>query len=201
MKRPWLRKRLRFWLEMARAAYGQLSEATLTGDLLHIGPALRSFTYGVMSIHLLHAGITPSSSRVLTQVSTTAPAVGAAIADLEGSTHLRTDEVLALQPLLQDALLLVGNSYGQLPHYFVQKALWLAHQGQPQAALHAMSTLIYGAIEETLRSQDPVRRTAGADLAQHWLAQLKLADPKGWTAKLPLATSLLHQTEGLMKDT
>jgi hypothetical protein len=199
MERPWLRKRLRFWLEMTRMAYGRLSDAVLAADPVEMIPALRGFAFGVMSIHLLQAGITPSSSRVLAQVSTISPDVGAAVADLEGSTDLSADDVLALQPLLQEALLLIGDSYGQLSHYFLQKSLWLAQQGQPQAALHAMWTLIYGAVEATRSSEDPVRRTAGSDLAWRWLAPLRLADPEVWKAKLPLADSLLRQAEELIE--
>ncbi len=138
MQPQWLGKRLAFWLDNIRTSLERFREAVTAVDRLEICAAFGWFTFGCASIPLLHAGMTPSSTRGLLLLDRIAPTLKAHLAELEGSTQMSQADVLALEPLLQEMIPFCDASFGQLPIYFTKKTLWMAQQGQYQEALHPM---------------------------------------------------------------
>ena len=200
MQPQWLDKRLTYWVESTRTTYAQFREAMLATDPLHICAVLGMFTLSCASIPILRAGITPSSSRTLLQLTALDPALKAQLAAFEGSAHMTAGGVLALEPLLQEMIPWIDPTYGQLPIYFIRKALWMAQQGDPQAALHALWLVILVAAEGCLQRHDPAVLATGRDLAQRWLQQIGMNEPASLAVKLQSAEVLLHQVEALVED-
>lgn len=153
-----------------------------------------SFT--VVPIPLLHAGMAPSSTRSLIQLSTVSPSLRAQICAFEGPSKLGTEDVLALEPLLREWMALVDTTkYGHLGDYFAKKALWMARQGLPQEALHCM-LLITGAVAGDCR-QDAAKRVEATALAARWLHALDWEGQQALAAKEAQALSLLNAMESL----
>jgi len=200
MQPEWLGKRLAFWLENTRTSLTRLREAVALGDVLEICAALGWFTLGCASIPLLHAGITPSTTRSLLLLGPISPMLKVQLAELEGSTQMSQADVLALEPLLQQMSPLLDASYGQLGIYFPQKTLWMAQQGHYQEALHALWVMIWAVAESCRQSSNPAVRTTGAGLLQCWLQRTGLHEPGIWVAKIQSAELLLQQVEGLVKE-
>lgn len=200
MQPQWLGKRLTYWVESTRTNYAQFQEAVLAADPLRICAVLGMFTLSCASIPILRAGITPSSSRTLLQLGALDPALKAQIAVFEGATHMTADDVLALEPLLQAMLPWIDPAYGQLPIYFIRKALWMAQQGDPQAALHALWLVMGVATEGCLQRHDLAAQATGRALAQRWLHQTGMSEPASLAVKLPSAEMLFRQVEALGED-
>lgn len=81
----------------------------------------------------------------------------------------------------------------------VPKTLWLAQQGQHQAALHAMWLHMGGgAAMGCLQRNDPAELVVGANLMQRWLQRTYFAGSAVLAAKLQTAEGLLQQMEGLV---
>ena len=195
MQPKWLGKRLAFWLENTRTALAQFLEAVTAADPLRICAALGWFTFGCASIPLLHAGITPSSTRSLVLLGPIAPTLKAQLIELEGSTQMSPADVLALGSLFQEAMPFVDASFGQLPVYFTQKTQWMAQQGQHQEALHAMWLLMSAAAEGCRQRNDLAVGRAGTALVQRWLDQTGMHEAAVLTAKVRSAEVLLGQVE------
>jgi hypothetical protein len=200
MQPQWLSKRLAFWLDNMRTCLARFRAAVTAVDRLELCAAFGWFTFGCVSIPLLHAGITPSSTRGLLLLGRVAPTLKAHLAELEGSTQMSAAAVLALEPLLQEMIPLGDASYGQLGLYFLQKTLWMAQQGQHQEALHAMWLLMYGAAEGSLQRTDPAGRATGIALAHRWLQRTGMHEPARWAAKLQQAEMLFGQVEVLVEE-
>ena len=198
MQPQWLDKRLAFWWENVSTALAHLREAVTAADPLGFCAAFGWFTFGCASIPLLHAGITPSSTRSLLLLGRIDPSLKAQLAELEGSTQMSAADVVALEPLLQEIIQLGDASYGQLLIYATQKTLWMAQQGQHQAALHTMWLMMYGAAESCLRHPDPARRATGINLSQRWLQRTGMHEPSTMLSKLQSAELLLHQLKVLI---
>jgi predicted nucleotidyltransferase len=196
MQPQWLAKRLAFWVEQLRSMVAQLQTAVQAGDALRICAALGWFNFGAVSIPLLRAGITPSSSRGLALLGQLDPSLKAQLAAFEGSTHLTAADVLALEPFLRAAIPLCDASFGQLPIYFLHKIRWMAQQGQHQEAFHAMWIYLGpGTAQSCLNGNDPASLAAGADLMQRWLQSIHFADPDRLAAKVLEAQALLDQLQ------
>jgi hypothetical protein len=200
MQPQWLGRRLAFWLDNIHTSLARFRAAVTAVDRLEICAAFGFFTFGCVSIPLLHAGMTPSSTRGLLLLGRIAPMLKAQLAELEGSTQMSAADVLAFEPLLQETIPLGDASYGQLGIYFMQKTLWMAHQGQHQEALHAMWLMMYGAAEGSLQHTDPAERAIGIDLAHRWLQRTGMHEPARLAAKLQQAEMLLGQLEVLVEE-
>jgi hypothetical protein len=201
MQPQWLNKRLSFWLERLRTNLAQFKESVTARDALRICAALGRFTYSCSSIPLLRAGITPSSTRSLLLLAPVAPVLKAQLAEFEGSTQMDVGDVLALEPLLREAMPYCAASYGQLPLYFVPKALWMARQGHYQEALHTMWLYMgAGAAGGCLDRNDSSQLLAGADLMQRWLHQFGMDRPEVLATKVESAELLLRELEGLVSE-
>jgi hypothetical protein len=180
MQPQWLSKRLDFWLENIRTSLAHLQDAVKEADRMAICAEFGWFTFGCALIPLLHAGITPSSSRSLLLLGPIAPMLKAQLAELEGSTQMSAADVFALAPLLQGMMPLLDASHGQLGIYFIQKTSWMTQQGHHQEALHALWALIWAVAQSCRQHPTPPVRTAGADLLQRWLQRTHLAEPAIW---------------------
>jgi hypothetical protein len=145
-------------------------------------------------------GITPSSSRSLLQLGALDPVLKAQLAAVEGSAYMTVGDVVALEPLLQAMIPWIDPAYSQLPLYFLQKALWMAQQGDPQAALHALWLVMGVAAEGCSQRHDSATQATGRDLAQRWLQQTGMHEPTSLAAKLQSAEMLLRQVETLGED-
>jgi hypothetical protein len=121
-----------------RTSLAQFKEAVTAADALRICAALGLFTFGCSSIPLLRVGITPSNSRGLLLLREVDPTLTAQIAELEGSTKMSASDVLALEPLLREAIPFYPAVFGQLGFYWVPKILWMTQEGHHQEALHAI---------------------------------------------------------------
>lgn len=196
MQPQWVAKRLHYWLEIARAQVSGLPTAIAAGDPLAICQSQGWIPMTLVAIPLLHAGIAPSSTRSLVQLSTISPSLRAQICAFEGSPTLSAEDVLALDLLLGEWMALVDTAkYGHLGDYFAKKALWLARQGLPQEALHCL-LLITGAVAGDCR-QDPAKMAAATALATRWLHALDWEGQPALAAKEALALSLLNEMESL----
>lgn len=201
MQPQWLGKRLTFWSQIMRSSFDQFRETASAADALRVSAALAIFTYSCSSVPLLNAGITPSSTRSLLQLGSVDPKFKAQLAEFEGSTQLSADDVLALEPLLREAIPLFAASFGQLPLYFVPKMLWMAQQGYYQEALHTMWLHMgAGAAQGCLDRNDPEELVVGADLMQRWLYRLGMNEPSVLAMKVQEAERLLQQIEAMVND-
>lgn len=199
MQPPWLAKRLHYWLEVARTYVAGLQEAIATDNALSLGVDAGWAAFAFFSLPLLRMGITPSSTRGLLQLGTIAPEIQAQIYEFEGSSTLNAASVLALEPLVREWLALVDREkQGYLLDYFVHKALWLAHQGQPQVAFSCMFVLST-IIGDDCR-QDAAKVAQATALARRWLAAIHWAGRPVLEAKVALAQALLMQMETLATD-
>jgi hypothetical protein len=201
MQPQWLGKRLTFWLDTSCTALAQFREAVSVADALRLCAAVGMFTFGCSSIPLLRAGITPSSSRGLLLLGPVDPRLKAQLAAFEGSAHMTVSDVLALEPLLREAIPLWNASFGQLPVYFLHKTLWMTQHGQHQEALHAMWLHMGGrAAADCLQRNDPAELVAGAELIQRWQQRTGFVGAEVLAAKLQAAEMLLRQVEGLVEE-
>lgn len=198
MQPPWLAKRLYYWLEVARIHVTGLQEAIATDNPLRISEHAGWATFAFFSLPLLCRGITPSSTRGLIQLGTVAPGFQAQIYAFYCPGMLNTASVLALEPLVREWLTLVDRAkWGQLFDYSVHKALWLAHQGEPQAAFYAMD--IGGTIGADCQT-DEAKAAQATALAQRWLAAIHWTGQPVLAAKVVSAQLLLEQMETLVID-
>ncbi len=201
MQPQWLGKRLSFWLDTLRPVLMQFREAVIAADALRLCAALGMFTFGCSSIPLLRAGITPSSSRGLLLLGPVDPYLKAQLAAFEGSAHMTTSDVLALEPLLHEAIPLYDAAFGQVPLYMVQKTLWMAQHSHHQAALHAMWLHMGGgAAQGCLQRNDPAELLVGTDLMQRWLQRTGFVGAEVVAAKLQSAELLFRQVEVLVEE-
>jgi hypothetical protein len=200
MQPQWLGKRLTFWSQIMRSSFDQFREAASTADALRVSAALALFTFSCSSVPLLNAGITPSSTRSLLLLEPVDPKFKAQLAEFEGSTQLNADDVLALEPLLREAVPLYATTWGQLPLYFVPKMLWMARQGHHQEAMHTMWLYMGTGAEDCLARNDPEELVAGADLMQRWLQRLGMHEPSVLGVKVLQAERLLQQVEVMVNE-
>ena len=200
MQPQWLGKRLAYWLESARTAFADFRKAVEAVDALHICAALGMFTYACSSIPLLRAGITPSSTRALLQLGPIAPTLKTQLAEFEGLTQRNAGDVLALEPILREASPLFNASWGQEAEYLIAKALWMAQQGQHQAALHVAWVHILIAARDCLQRNNPVELVAGTDVMQRWLHRNSMHEPALLAEKIQGAEILLQQVEVLVNE-
>jgi hypothetical protein len=199
MQPYWLAKRLHYWLEVARTSVAGFQAAIATDDLLCLSSQAGWATFAFISLPLLRAGVTPSSTRSLIQLGSVAPQILAQIYAFQGSSTLNAANVLALEPLQREWLVLADRTkHGHLLDYFVHKALWLAQHGYSHAAfrcLFGVSAMIAWDCRE-----DAAKVAQATALAQRWLAAI------GWTGqavlaqKVTLAQSLVQQMETLAAD-
>jgi predicted nucleotidyltransferase len=201
MQSQWLGKRLNFWLQIMRTTLDQFREAVSAADALRICAALGLFVFSCSSVPLLRAGITPSSTRSLLLLGSIDPKFKEELAELEDSAQMNAEQVLALEPLLQEASPLWVASYGQLPIYFVQKMVWMARQGHHQEALHTMWVHMgVGGAQGCLDRNIPAELVVGTDLMQRWLHRLGMHEPSILVAKIQDAEMLLQQAEVLVNE-
>lgn len=201
MQPQWLGKRLAYFLESARASFADFRKAVEAIDARRICAALGTFAFDCSSIPLLRAGITPSSTRAPLQLAPIAPALKTQLAELEGSTQLNAADVLALEPLLREASPLFDASWGQESEYLIAKTLWMAQQGQHQAALHVAWVHISIAAGDCLQRNESTELAAGMDIMQRWLHRNNMHGPASLAARLQSAERLLQQVEGLVNET
>lgn len=201
MQPQWLGKRLAFWLKQMLDAVARLRDAVPTGDSLRICAAMGWYTFGSTSIPLLRAGVTPSSTRGLQLLGPVDPTFKAQLAHFEGSTQMSADEVVALEPLLRDAIGFFGASFGQLPLYFVPKMIWMAKNGLHHEAVHPMWMYMgAGAATMCLERNIPAEMEACSTLMQQWLQRFHLEGTEAWEAKLQEAETLLQYVERIVEE-
>lgn len=190
----WVSQRQRYWLDQARTWLTQLCQGVNQGDPLLLCAGLGWFTYGCGCVPLVQAGSSPSSMRTLSSLAPLAPIIKDSILHLESATPLGVADVLALEPLLFQAIPLIGVAYGQMPGFYFPKALWMARQGQHQDALHAL-WLGMAITAGICRGGDESRRAQGAALMQRWLHALGYAAPASLVPKVSIAESLFSELE------
>jgi len=132
--------------------------------------------------------------KTLWQLESLTPAIKDTILHLESATPLGTADVLALEPLLFEAIPLSGVAYGQLPGFYFPKALWMARQGQHQDALHTL-WLGMAITAGICRGGDESRRVQGAALMQRWLQALDYAGQASLVPKVRIGGSLFSELE------
>jgi len=125
------------------------------------------------------------------------PSLKAYIIELESATPLPAAAVLTLEPLLLAAIPALGTAYGQLPGFYVKKAIWMVKQGQHQAALHAMWLMMAISAGTYVRG-DNALRTQGADLMQRWLKTLGYEELDNLIPQVPIAETLFKEVEHLV---
>lgn len=199
MQPQWVAKRLQHWFDIVRIHVTGLQEGILADDPLAICQAQGWISFSVAPIPLLHAGIAPSSTRSLIQLSTVSASLRAQICAFEGSSTLTSEEVHALTPLLHEWMAFVDiTKYGHLGDYFAKKAIWMARQGLPQEALHCM-LLVTGTVAGDCRA-DATKAAPITALARRWLVATHWTEEATLQEKVPLAQSLLQAMENLAAD-
>lgn len=201
MQPQWLNKRLSYWLEIMRTSLAKFKEAVTAADALRICAALGLFTFGCSSIPLLRVGVTPSSSRGLLLLREVDPTLTAQIAEFERSTKMSASDVLALEPLLHEAIPFIDAAFGQLPLYWMPKVLWMTREGHHQEAYHAMWLYMGVGAKGCLQRNDAAEMVAGTDLMQRWLHRIGMHKPAILAVMIQNAEILLQQVEVLVNET
>jgi hypothetical protein len=199
MEPHWLGERLQFWLRRAHQQVEALQSALSQNDPLficyHAGHVMLSF----ISVPLLRAGLAPSSSRGLVRLSPVNRQLHDRIADFEGSCEMIPEDILDLQArFLQWSSIAGLERYKNAPEYVTKKAIWLAQQGFPQAALHAMWVYVYLIVEECIGNEE--QKAPATMLAQQWLQAVKWDNEATLQQKGLMAQSLLEELGVLAAD-
>ena len=148
MEPQWLGKRLHFWVELAREQVTALRGAVAKSEWLGICYPAGWFSCAYVSVPVLRAGIAPSSTRGLAQLGALSEQSKRRLSAFEGSEQLSSEDVQALEPILTEWLPSSDRpTWGQLPEYFIKKALWFSQQGLTQEALHVMWLMVGGNAE------------------------------------------------------
>ena len=100
----------------------------------------------------------------------------------------------------REASPLFNASWGQEAEYLIAKALWMAQQGQHQAALHVAWVHILIAAIDCLQRNNPVELVAGTDVMQRWLHRNSMHEPALFAEKIQGAEILLQQVEVLVNE-
>jgi hypothetical protein len=197
MKPKWMAVRLNHFVDKGQHARTQLQQAVEDQDALSICH-LGSFTFYLIAVPLLHRGNTPSSSRGLSQLGVVSPAMHARICELQGSTAMQPQDVLALVPICTALAAFVDRAtWGQLPEYFTKKATWMAQNGQHREALNAMWLMNSASARNCQQSNDPQQISQATQVAEGWLREVDWEDKRVQTARMELAASLLEQVKAL----
>jgi predicted nucleotidyltransferase len=199
MEPYWLKMRLQFWLDDVsqhvqglQTAIGQHNPLQIS---LHAGRAM----WGFISVPLLRVGLAPSSSRGLLQLALVNKPLHDQIADFEGSRDLRTQDILALEPLFREWIPFADyDDKGNAPEYVAKKAVWLAQQGLPQAALHALWVYLHLIVKDCIDHQE--KAVPAAVLAQRWLEAVKWDNEAILQQKGAMAQLLLEELAVLATD-
>lgn len=195
MQPEWLRKRLQYWLDWARKVAATFPESVASEDSLAICKLPGYLTFAIISIHLLRAGITPSSTRGLVQLGAVNPIMHSRMVDFFGAASLHAGDVVALASV---AHLFAGlvKEYGKLPEYFVQKSLWLAQNGFHQEALYPLWQIVTdGALA---CEQDHTKVAEVTPYARRWLEGVGWHGSEVLAAKVQEALALLQQAEAVV---
>jgi predicted nucleotidyltransferase len=190
----WVSQRQRYWVELGRTSFAQFCEGVSEEDPLLLCMGLGRFTYSCGCAPLAEAGIRPSSMKTLAHLAPLAPIIKDSILHLESATPLGVADVLALEPLLFQAIPLIGVAYGQLPGFYFPKALWMARQGQLEDALHAL-WLGMAITAGSCRDGGAAHRAQGTALMQRWLHALGYAEQASLVLKLAVAKSMFSELE------
>ena len=199
MQPKWVGVRVQHWMEVAKGSYSGLKDAIGAGDQLGIcGNAM--FLSSLVSVPLLRAGITPSSTRGLVLLGEVSRELKNHICEFEGSSKMSPDDVLALLPYLSEVVPLVAQlGYEQLFQYAIKKIEWMAKNGQHREAFHTMWVGM-GSVGKNRECEDPSIKSKGSKLAQSWLGDIGWEGKEVLEEKLKLAKSLLKEVESLAAD-
>jgi hypothetical protein len=199
MEPYWLKMRLQFWLDVVSQQVHGLQTAIEQHDplqiCLHAGHAM----WGFISVPLLRVGLAPSSSRGLLQLAAMNKQLHDQIAEFEGSRDMGTQEILAIEPLFREWIPLADlDEKGNAPEYLAQKAVWLAQQGLPQAALHALWVYLHLIVNDCIGHEAKVEPATA--LAQRWLEVVKWDNEAILQQKGIMAQALLQGIAVLVAD-
>ena len=200
MEPHWLKLRLQFWLdEVSRQVQGLQTAINQHNPLqicLYAGHAM----WGFISVPLLHIGLAPSSSRGLLQLASVNKRLHDQIADFEGSRAMHTQDILAMEPLYREWIPFANfDEKGNAPEYLAKKAVWLAQQGFPQAALHALWVYLHLIVKDCIDHEEKVEPTTA--LAQRWLEVVKWDNEAVLHQKGAMAQTLLQELTEFIEPT
>jgi hypothetical protein len=121
------------------------------------------------------------------------------IADFEGSSDIRTQDILAIEPLFREWIPFADfDDKGNAPEYVAKKAVWLAQQELPQAALHAMWVYLHLIVKDCIRHDE--KEVPAMALAQRWLEVVKWDNEATLQQKGAVAQTLLEELALLLAD-
>ena len=191
MEPRWVNKRVAWTVDVARDTLATFRTGVTAGIRWRSVRGYLTLPCSIYRSRLLLRGITPSSTRGPLQLAAMAPDMMAHVFDLEGSSGLNLEQVLALEPLVREAVLLAGTDAGYLFQYFANKATWLTHEGLHRESFHVMSMVIGGAAGNAMQAESTDLRAAMEDLAERWCRRVGLTGADTLAARLQLAEALL----------
>ncbi len=200
MEPQWLQARLTHWQTMMVRALATLRDGVTASDSLRICSGMGWFTFACASIPLVQARITPSSTQVIKQLESVAPAIRTRLLELMSVTPVSAAEVIALEPFLLEVGLLLGAAWGQFPGFYVQKMMAMAKQGYQAATLQALWLMMAVIADICLQSDDATLKAKGTDLLQNWLQKVGCETPERQAVSVQLAESLLSDVAHLSSD-
>lgn len=199
MEPRWLRKRLDFSLDIARKQVGELEAAIGADDPLLLCQSAGHAMWAFTSVALLHAGLSPSSSRGLAQLSAINPGLHDKIAAFEGAAEVGDPALTALCDVFADWSNYASYAArGHAPEYVIKKAQWLAGQGTPAAGLHALWVYAHFLAEDCLAVAK--KTEPGRELAELWLELVGWQTPEAQTGKLARAQEILVDLDELVSQ-
>lgn len=184
-------QRLQHLLERVPQNIRNLQQAIETHDPIRICIYTGRLVFGMALIPLIQQGIAPSSVRHLDQVGRLSAPLRAQFCELEGSAHLRVADILVLADI--NARLTAAcqkAEWGNMPGYVVKKTTWMAQNGYPHAAVHAMWINCNFRANDALQSDDPQVIAAAQQLTQEWLQAVNWVGESILTQKLQMVDNL-----------
>jgi hypothetical protein len=202
MQPQWLLLRMTYWLDIGRSQLQAMQEAINKRDPLALVGCAGEVMSTFISVPLLHAGLSPSSSRGLMQLAAVNRPLHDRIAEFEGSSAMQGDDALALLPRFREWMPLTNVSRrGDAPEYVVNKAQWMVQKRSPQAAVHALWIFAHHIAQDSAGDEEKAVRAA--EVATRWLAATGWLAALGWDEtstldrKVSLAQTILDELDAL----
>lgn len=196
MEPKWLGIRVHQALNRAQEAMQRLLKVIAAEDHIGICCNGQAVIGGLIRVPLLREGITPSSTRSLLLLRKIQPDLTEKICDLQVSSSLSDDDVLALHSLLlEEAMPLVGPGMSKLWEYGLKKTVLLVDTEERRAALSLMWTGL-GIAACGWRSHGDREVIAKAtEVSNKWLQGVSWEGRKVLQGKVEVAKSLLMEIE------
>jgi len=193
MQEKWLRMRLNFALELCRTNVARLRESTADKDCDGICQAVWWISHAVPAVPLYIAGVTPSSTRKLSQLASVCPGIRERVTELECSLPLTASDFAELLDTCRKLCTLKDPTVSSgLVDYMMVKAESMASHGALSEAVDVVWCALQAGGPVVAESWERAR-----GLRQEWLCGVGWSGDAVVKGKLRSAGSLLRQVEDM----